>query len=127
MRKLALFLTAFVVLSASTVSTAFAAEDGKSVFLKYSCNTCHKVSSAGIDQKNPKSKAPDLTDVTVRHDKDGGKEFVRKHIRLEQVHVSCPQVEKARDDKNHLGGKFKGNKEEEDALVDWLDQQRSKK
>lgn len=115
------------VISVLFASLAFAAEDGKSVFLKYNCNNCHSVSSADITMKNAKSKAPDLTDVTVRHQDDGGKDFVRKYIRLEQSHVSCPKVDKARDGKMHTGGKFKGTKAEEDALVEWLDQQRSKK
>ena len=122
MRKQALFTTALILLA----SSAFATEDGKAVFLKYKCDNCHTVSTAGITKKNEKSKAPDLVDVTVRHEKDGGKDFVHKYIRQEQSHVSCPKVDSGRDGKMHTGGKFKGNKEEEDALVDWLDKQRSK-
>lgn len=96
--------------------------DGKDVFLKYTCNTCHSVSTAGIERKVPNSTAPDLVDVTVRHEKP----WIRKFIRQNEVHVSCPVVDKARDGKKHLI-LFTGTQEEEDALIDWLDQQRSKK
>ena len=37
-----------------------------------------------------------------------------------------PKVDKGRNGKLPTGGKFKGNQVEEDALVDWLDQQRVK-
>lgn len=95
------------------------ATDGKEVFLKYKCNNCHAVSTAGIIAKT-KSKAPDLVDVTVRHEKP----WIRKYIRQNDVHVSCPKVDKSRDGKKHAI-KFNGSQEEEDALIDWLDKQRS--
>ncbi len=140
MKKQALFtvlIIMFLVSMASAISTpsaesavptpalATAEEDGKAVFLKYKCDNCHSVSTAGIVPK-VKTKAPDLVNVTVRHEKDGGKDFVHKYIRQEQGHVSCPKVDSAREGKLHTGGKFKGTQAEEDALVDWLDQQRAK-
>jgi len=124
MRKQALLTTALTILFASTT---LAAEDGKSVFLKYNCNNCHSVSTADITSKNAKSKAPDLVDVTVRHTTESDqKAWLRKFIRETTGHVSCPKVDKARDGKLHSGPKFNGTQDEENALVDWLDQQRSK-
>lgn len=105
---------------------AFVAEDGKSIFLKYKCGNCHSVSTAGITMKNTESKAPDLVNITVRHQKNGGKDFVYKYIQREQSHVTCPKIDGARDGKLHMGGKLKGIKEEKDTLVDWLGKQRSK-
>lgn len=95
--------------------------DGEDVFLKYKCNNCHTVSTAGIKAKT-KSKAPDLVDVTVRHKKP----WVRRYIRQNDVHVSCLKVDPSRDGKKHAL-KFKGTQEEEDALIQWLDKQRSGK
>ncbi len=125
MYKGMLALVLFVSMFVATGTPSFGEDkpDGKAVFLKYNCNNCHSVSTAEIEQKT-KSKAPDLVNVTVRHEKDGGKVFVHKYIRQEQGHVSCPKVDAAREGKLHTGGKFKGTKDEEDALVDWLDQQR---
>jgi len=95
--------------------------DGKDVFLKYKCNNCHSVSSADIEAKT-KTKAPDLIDVTLRHEK----KWIRKFIRKDETHVSCSAVDPSLDGKQHPL-KFNGTKDEEDALIDWLDQQRSKK
>src|SRR3989344_8692430 len=95
--------------------------DGKEVFLKYKCNICHSVSTAGIEAKT-KTQAPDLVNVTVRHEKL----WIRKYIRQNEVHVSCPKVDKSRDGQKHMS-KFGGTQEEEDALIEWLDRQRSGK
>ena len=120
------FILALSVATNSRVSTGVAnvaAEgvDGKGVFLKYKCDNCHAVSTAGIEAKT-KSKAPDLVDVTVRHEKP----WIRRFIRQNDVHVSCPKVDPSRDGKKHAI-KFNGTQEEEDALIDWLDKQRSGK
>ena len=118
MKTLGLFLLAllFVTICASVSVNA---EDGKNVFLKHKCNNCHTVSTAGIEAKNKKSKAPDLVNVTVRHEKD----WIRLFIRKTTGHVSCPVVDKSRDGKMHAI-KFTGTQEEEDALIDWLGKQR---
>lgn len=110
----------FISILANT-DPVFATEGGKDIFLEYKCNNCHTVSTAGITPKL-KTKAPDLVNVTVRHDKDWIPEFIRK----QSGHVSCNEVESSRDGKLHLL-EFKGTQEEEDALIKWLDQQRSKK
>ena len=95
--------------------------DGKSVFLKYSCNTCHNVSTADVKRK-VQSQAPDLVDVTVRHEKP----WIRMYIREKEVHISCPKVPTFRDGQK-VPFPFRGTQEEEDTLIDWLDLQRSSK
>lgn len=95
--------------------------DGKEVFLKYKCNTCHAVSTANIEAKN-KTKAPDLVDVTVRHKTD----WIRKFIRQNETHTPCRAVDSSLDGTKHLL-KFSGTKDEENALINWLDKQQSKK
>ncbi|OGN05780.1 MAG: hypothetical protein A2750_04320 [Candidatus Yanofskybacteria bacterium RIFCSPHIGHO2_01_FULL_45_42] len=40
-------------------------------------------------------------------------------------HISCPKIDSSRDGKLHAV-EFKGTRAEEDALTEWLDQQRSK-
>lgn len=126
MKKQALYtpllLASILLISlACSVIPASAEEDGKAVFLKYKCDNCHAVSTAGIVAKT-KSKAPDLVDVTVRHEKD----WIRKYIRKKEGHVPCNKVDPSRDGKLHMI-EFKGTQAEEDALIKWLDQQRSKK
>ena len=112
--------------SASTVGYASAGDnakpDGKAVFLKYKCDNCHAVSTADIVPKLKTTTAPDLVNVTVRHQKD----WIRKFIHQEVGHSPCPKVDSSLDGKLHLGGKFKGDQDEEDALIEWLDQQKKK-
>lgn len=92
--------------------------DGKEVFINNRCSICHTVSAAGVVSKA--KSGPDLTDVTVRHEKP----WIRKFIRQNEGHVSCLKVDNSRDGKRHLL-KFLGTPEEEDALIEWLDAQRS--
>ena len=87
---------------------------GKDVFLKYKCDACHSVSTAGI--KGKKDKGPDLVNETKRHEIA----WLRSFIKKEAEHVSCIRVPKERDGKMHAL-KFKGTKEEEDALMNWID------
>ena len=115
------FVVGIIIVSfsfASIFGSMPAKASGKDVFLKYKCDTCHEVSTAGIIPKT-KSKAPDLVNVTVRHEK----KWIRGFIKQSEVHVSCPKVEKSQDGKLHPI-KFKGDKKEEDLLIEWLDQQR---
>lgn len=123
MRTWMLALVFCVAIPAAAALPAFGEEkpDGKAVFLKYKCDNCHAVSTAGITAKT-KTKAPDLVDVTVRHQKD----WIHRFINQKEGHIPCPKVDPSLDGKLHMGGKFKGTQEEEDALVEWLDRQRSK-
>lgn len=99
--------------------------DGKEVFLKNNCNNCHDVSSAGITAKSHAMGAPDLIDVTGGPKKRHEQAWERKFIRQNEVHVACSKVDPSKNGKKHPF-LFKGNQEEEDALVAWLDEQRSK-
>ncbi|MBI3114649.1 MAG: c-type cytochrome [Candidatus Harrisonbacteria bacterium] len=95
---------------------------GKDVFLKYKCDNCHAVSSAGIAAKNKKVGAPDLIDATVRHDPAWIPRFIRKEEGAGHVH--CDKVPKERDGKQHMF-RFAGTKEEEAALMEWLKLQKT--
>lgn len=97
------------------------AANGQDVFLKHKCNNCHAVSTAGIEAKT-KTKAPDLVNVTVRHQTT----WIRKYIRQNETHAPCPAVDTSRNGKKHAI-KFSGTKDEEDSLIDWLDKQKSQK
>lgn len=90
---------------------------GKDVFLKYKCDACHSVSTA--DVRGKKDKGPDLVNVTARHEEAWLRSFMQKAT----GHVSCAKVPKERNGKEHIA-KFKGTKEEEDALLKWLNAQR---
>jgi mono/diheme cytochrome c family protein len=81
--------------------------DGKETFLAQKCNTCHSVSSAGIEAttKSEKMKGPDLVGVVQAHDPAWISDFV--HRRIEK------------DGKKH-SKEYKGTDEELAAIVDWL-------
>ena len=81
------------------------APDGKQVFLNQKCNTCHSVSSAGIEAtiKVEKVKGPDLTGVAS--DKAKLKDYVLQKSEM--------------NGKKH-SKKFGGTDEEVNALLDWL-------
>lgn len=112
---------ALILIVFGNISHVSAAEDGKAVFLKGKCNVCHSVSTADISAK-VKAGALDLVNVTVRHEKP----WIRKYFRAQEEHVSCPEVNSSKDGKTHKEKfKFDGNQKEEDALIDWLDRQRS--
>jgi len=83
------------------------------------------VSSAGITAKSKSTGAPDLVDVTGGPKKRHEQAWERKFIRQNDVHVHCPKVDASKDGKKHPT-MFKGDQAEEDALVKWLDDQRSK-
>jgi len=86
-------------------TAAFAAPDGKQVFLNQKCNTCHSVSSAGIEAtiKVEKDKGPDLTGVAS--DKAKLKDYLLQKSEM--------------NGKKH-SKKIGGTDEEVNALLDWL-------
>lgn len=111
-RRAALILTfAFLAIGAICVAASAASGDGKAVFEAQKCNTCHSVSSAGIQAKttSEKMKGPDLTGVGERHPREWIVQYVRK--------------EADKDGKKHATA-FKGSDEELQALVDWLLEQK---
>ncbi|MGE0640667.1 MAG: cytochrome c [Thermoanaerobaculia bacterium] len=83
------------------------AVDGKEVFLAQKCNTCHSISTQGIEAttKSEKMKGPDLVDVVQAHEKSWIADFLHKKVDLEG--------------KKHAK-EFKGTDEELNALIDWL-------
>lgn len=85
--------------------------DGKAIFLAQKCNTCHAVSSAGIEAKttSAKMKGPDLTGVGERYEREWIVKYVQKEV--------------DKDGKSHSTA-FKGSDEELEALVDWLLEQK---
>lgn len=80
-------------------------DPGRTVFLQNKCNACHSVGVTGIP-KRPNQKAPDLSTIGSTVKGSFIKAFLRKN---ETLH-----------DRKHLGS-FKGNDEELETLVQWLD------
>lgn len=76
---------------------------GKEVFLAQRCDTCHGVSSAGIEGKT--ASGGDLTGVGERLDRAGTEAVLRG----EETAGGKPHPKK-----------FSGGQEELDALIDWL-------
>jgi cytochrome c len=79
--------------------------DGKQIFQDKKCIACHSVDAAGIEKKNPNSKAPDLSTIGSKYDAA----FLMKFLSKEETI----------NDKKH-GMAFKGTDEEFKALADWL-------
>lgn len=81
--------------------------DGKEVFLAQKCNTCHAVSTSGIEAttKSEKMKGPDLVGVMQAHDPAWITEFLHKKV--------------DKDGKKHAK-EYKGTDEELAAILDWL-------
>jgi mono/diheme cytochrome c family protein len=103
----------FAVLLLATVSSlalaAAAKLDGKAIFLANKCNTCHSVSTAGIERttKSEKMAGPDL--VNVKTDAETLAKYLRKEA----------------DKKGKKHGKaFTGSDEEIGALIAWIQAQK---
>lgn len=88
-----------------------AAVDGKALFLAQKCNTCHAVSTAGIEAttKSDKMKGPDLVGVVAEKGAEWTTQYLRKTVEL--------------NGKKH-GKEVKLSDEELGRLVDWLEQQK---
>ena len=87
-------------------TAAFAgAPDGKQVFLGQKCNTCHSVSSAGIEAtiKVEKMKGPDLTGVT-----------------MDKAKVNDYLLQKSEMNGKKHPKKVGGSDADVSALIDWL-------
>jgi cbb3-type cytochrome oxidase cytochrome c subunit len=85
--------------------------DGKAIFLREKCETCHVVSSAGIESKakSEKLKAADLTGVGKRHETAVLRSYIKKETEL--------------DGEKHKKT-FKGTDAELDVLIAWLESQK---
>lgn len=86
--------------------------DGKAIFLREKCETCHPVSSAGIEAKakSEKLKATDLTGVGKRHTTA----VLRSYLE-QQTELDGAKHKKA----------FKGTDQELDILISWLESQKA--
>ena len=109
-----LALTAFVlvlVLAAPALLSEEGSGGGKDAFLAAKCNTCHSVSTAGIEAKttSEKLKGPDLVGVANDFDAEGLAAFLRQ--------------ESEKDGKKHKKA-WKGTDEDLSAIVDWLLEQK---
>lgn len=113
-----------LVIGFAALTKADESAGGKDVFLKYKCDLCHSVSSAGITARNEKSGAPDLLDTLTRHKREWVPNYIRK--KEGAGHESCDKVPKERDGKPHKLA-FKGTPEEEKLLLDWLTEQKTPK
>jgi mono/diheme cytochrome c family protein len=100
-----------IVLAASWLATPALAADGKEIFLAQKCNTCHSVSTAGIEAttKSEKMKGPDLVGVVQAHDPAWVKDFIQKKT--------------DKEGKKHAK-EYKGTQEELEAIVAWLAEQK---
>lgn len=92
-------------------STAADAEkpDGKELFTKNKCQSCHSVDVASIKRVRPQTgarKAPDLSKIGDKRDAEWIDKFVDKKEKI--------------DDKTHLGAAFKGTPAERAAVAAWL-------
>lgn len=103
-------LLVFAVLGAGPVSGQ-AKPDGKAIFLAQKCNTCHSVSTAGIERttKSEKMAGPDLATIKV------DPAFLTKYLRKQADH----------DGKKH-GKAFTGSDQELATLIAWIQAQAKK-
>jgi flagellar motility protein MotE (MotC chaperone) len=114
---------ALVVLAGTTPAFAEDAKkpEGHELFLKYKCQSCHSIASAGIEKKKSavaddaeeataeksKKEPPDLSAVGVSHKADWMASFLMKK-------------EKTKEGKLHTK-KFKGTDAELKKIVAWLE------
>jgi len=93
--------------SAVTYGEDEAAEAGQQLFLAQKCNTCHAVSTVGIEAKakSESMRGPDLINLAGERTPEWLAQYLRKEIQL--------------DDADHKR-EFKGTPEELDSMVSWL-------
>ena len=100
-----------LIVGGAALAAPVSAADGKEVFLAQKCNTCHAVSTAGIEAttKSEKMKGPDLVGVVQAHDATWVADFIQKKI--------------DKEGKKHTK-EYKGTAEELAAIVAWLETQK---
>jgi cytochrome c2 len=86
-------------------------DPGQTAFMGQKCNTCHSVSSAGIEKttKSEKMAGPDLKGVVAEKGADWTKKWIMKEVEV--------------DGKKH-SKEYKGTPEELDAMIKWLEGQK---
>ena len=111
-----------VVLTVSLSGVSHAAKplDGKPIFTKYKCNSCHSIEAAGVVKKaapeegatTSKMKPPDLSDVGLKKKADWIALFLQKKEKLEgELHPK----------------KFRGTDSELKTLTAWLETMKTEK
>jgi len=100
------------------VCLAAKAPDGKPVFLKYKCNSCHSIEAAGIVKKaaqgegETKKKPPDLSGVGLEKKAEWIIAFLQKKEKLDgEFHIK----------------KFRGTESELKTLAAWLETMKDEK
>lgn len=84
---------------------------GKKAFVDAKCNTCHGISSEGIEAKNKNSKNPDLSGIGTKLKADFIKQYLQKKEQL--------------NDKKHPSN-WKGEDKALDDIAKWLESLKKK-
>ena len=90
------------------VSLGSAQDEGKELFIKEKCNSCHSVESQGIEvtRQSSSNKAPDMSDAgNMITDADWAKKFVMREAELEGKKHRRP---------------YNGSDKDLTQIVDWL-------
>ncbi|HET7497067.1 MAG TPA: c-type cytochrome [Candidatus Eisenbacteria bacterium] len=109
---MAITLCAVVLTGRASADESDKAPQGKEIFTKYKCQGCHSVDAAQIKRTKPvsatmKHKPPDLSTIGDTR----GHEWIEKWLdKMEKV-----------DTRSHPTLKFKGTKDEKEALAAWLE------
>lgn len=113
---MAIALCAGVLSGRAFAEEADKAPQGKEIFTKYKCQGCHSVDAASIKRTKPvsataKHKPPDLSKVGDER----GHEWIEKWLdKMEKIET-----------RSHPTLKFKGTKDEKEALAAWLETMKS--
>lgn len=111
-----------VVLAVALSGVSWAAKppDGKPIFMKYKCNSCHSIEAAGVAKKaapeegesTSKMKPPDLSDAGLKKKADWIALFLQKKEKLEgELHPK----------------RFRGTDSELKTLTAWLETMKTEK
>lgn len=109
---------AFVATFSTAVSLAqeTKVKDGKPIFTKCECTTCHSINALGVKKQvgsePANEEAPDLSAVGAKRTADWIKKWLTKQVTI--------------DGKKHEK-KFKGTPEELDTVAKWLETLKKKK
>jgi cbb3-type cytochrome oxidase cytochrome c subunit len=107
----AIALCAIVLSGRAFAAEAEKAPEGKELFTKLKCNTCHSVDAEGVKRLRPPSKTaahkpPDLSSIGTQHDHEWFEKWLSK---TEKV-----------DGRSHPPT-FKGTKDQKAAIAAWLE------
>lgn len=101
-------LSLLTVMVFGIASLGSAQDEGKELFVKAKCNTCHSVESQGIEvtRESSSNKAPDMSDAgNLISDAEWAKQYVMREAELEGKKHRRP---------------YKGSDQDLTKIVDWL-------